>query len=118
MSGYDEEALVDYLKENSDGNYQKIECIDGQVNMVATQEEIEYWKGYVEKHIDDQKAVLTGINQKYDVCCNDSYNTTGIISGYMEVGRVYTGKNILKNHWPIISIIVAILISIVITITR
>ncbi|MCG4712203.1 hypothetical protein L0P28_15750, partial [Dorea formicigenerans] len=43
---------------------------------------------------------------------------TGIISGYMEVGRVYTGKNILKNHWPIISIIVAILISIVITITR
>lgn len=59
LSGYDEEALVDYLKENSDGNYQKIECIDGQVNMVATQEEIEYWKGYVEKHIDDQKAVLT-----------------------------------------------------------
>ena len=75
LSGYDEEALVDYLKENSDGNYQKIECIDGQVNMVATQEEIEYWKGYVEKHIDDQKAVLTGINQKYDMCCNDSYNT-------------------------------------------
>ena len=73
MSGYDEEALVDYLKENSDGNYQKIECIDGQVKMVATQEEIEYWKGYVEKH-DDQKAVLTGINQK-DMCCNDSYNT-------------------------------------------
>ncbi len=33
LSGYDEEALVDYLKENSDGNYQKIECIDGQVNM-------------------------------------------------------------------------------------
>ena len=45
-------------------------------------------------------------------------NSTGIISGYMEVGRVYTGKNILKNHWPIISIIVAILISIVITVTR
>ena len=58
LSGYDEEALVDYLKENSDGNYQKIECIDGQVNMVATQEEIEYWKGYVEKHIDDQKASI------------------------------------------------------------
>lgn len=75
LSGYDEEVLVDYLKENSDGNYQKIECIGGQVNMVATQEEIEYWKGYVEKHINDQKAVLTGINQKYDMCCNDSYNT-------------------------------------------
>ena len=45
-------------------------------------------------------------------------NSTGIISGYMKVGRVYTGKSILKNHWPIISIIVAILISIVITITR
>lgn len=52
-----------------------IVSFDGQVNMVATQEEIEYWKGYVEKHIDDQKAVLTGINQKYDMCCNDSYNT-------------------------------------------
>lgn len=75
LSGYDEEVLVDYLKENSDGNYQKIGCIGGQVNMVATQEEIEYWKGYVEKHINDQKAVLTGINQKYDMCCNDSYNT-------------------------------------------
>ena len=45
-------------------------------------------------------------------------NSTGIISGYMEVGRVYTGKNILKNHWTVISIIVAILISIVITVTR
>lgn len=75
LSGYDEETLVDYLKENSDGNYRKIECIDGQVNMVATQEEIEYWKGYVKKHIEDQKTVLTGINQKYDICCNDSYNT-------------------------------------------
>ncbi len=48
----------------------------------------------------------------------DDMNSTGIISGYMEVGRVYTGKNILKNHWPIISIIVTILISIVITVTR
>lgn len=45
-------------------------------------------------------------------------NSTSIISGYMEVGRVYAGKNILKNHWPIISIIVAIIISIVITVTR
>ena len=45
-------------------------------------------------------------------------NSKGIISGYMKVGRVYTGKSILKNHWPIISIIVAILISIVITVTR
>ena len=45
-------------------------------------------------------------------------NSTGIISGYMEVGRVYTGKNILKNHWPIITIIVAILISIVITVIK
>lgn len=75
LSGYTEEALVDYLKKNSDGNYQKIECIDGQVNMVATQEEIEYWKGYVEKHIDDQKVVLTSINKTYDIYCNDSYNT-------------------------------------------
>ncbi len=45
-------------------------------------------------------------------------NSTGIISGYMEVGRVYTGKNILKNHWPIITIIVAILISIAITVIK
>lgn len=42
LSGYDEEVLVDYLKENSDGNYQKIECIGGQVNMVATQEEMQH----------------------------------------------------------------------------
>lgn len=75
LSGYTEEALVDYLKKNSDGNYQKIECIDGQVNMVATQEEIEYWKRYVEKHIDDQKVVFTSINKTYDIYCNDSYNT-------------------------------------------
>ena len=38
-------------------------------------EQFEGLSGYVEKHIDDQKAVLTGINQKYDMCCNDSYNT-------------------------------------------
>lgn len=75
LSGYDEEALVDYLKKNSEGNYQKIECVDGQVHMVAAQEEIEYWKRYVEKHIEDQKAVLTDINQKYDAHCNDSYDT-------------------------------------------
>lgn len=75
LSGYTEEALIDYLKKNSDGNYQKIECIDGQVNMVATQEEIAYWKRYVEKHIDDQKVVLTSINKTYDIYCNDSYNT-------------------------------------------
>lgn len=75
LSGYDEEALADYLKENSEGNYQEIECVDGQVNMVATREEIEYWKEYAEKHIDAQKAVLTDINQKYDACCNDSYDT-------------------------------------------
>lgn len=72
LSGYDEEALVDYLKKNSEGNYQKIECIDEQVNMIATQEEIEYWKRYVEKHIEDQKAVLTDINQKYDALCHVS----------------------------------------------
>ena len=45
-------------------------------------------------------------------------NSTNIIGGYMEVGKVYTGKNILKNHWPIFSIIVVILISIVIAVTR
>lgn len=45
-------------------------------------------------------------------------NSIGIISGYKKGGRVYTGKNILKNHWPIISIIVVILISIVITVIR
>ncbi len=44
--------------------------------------------------------------------------STNIIGGYIEVGKVYTGKNILKNHWPIFSIIVVILISIVITVTR
>lgn len=43
--------------------------------MVATQEEIAYWKRYVEKHIDDQKVVLTSINKTYDIYCNDSYNT-------------------------------------------
>lgn len=40
--------------------------------MIATQEEIEYWKRYVEKHIEDQKAVLTDINQKYDALCHVS----------------------------------------------
>ena len=46
-------------------------------------------------------------------------NSTGIISGYMEVGRVYTGKKYIKKiTGQIISIIVAILISIVITVQR
>lgn len=45
-------------------------------------------------------------------------NSKGIISGYREVGKVYTGKNIFKNHWPIIGIIGMILISVVITVIR
>ena len=50
-------------------------------------------------------------------------NNTGCINLFEESGCIvhiitHKRKNILKNHWPIISIIVAILISIVITVTR
>ena len=45
-------------------------------------------------------------------------NSIDIISGYRSVGKIYTGNNIFKNHWPIISIIGIILISVVITIVK
>lgn len=45
-------------------------------------------------------------------------NSKDIISGYISVGKIYTGNNIFKNHWPIISIIGIILISVVITIVK
>lgn len=45
-------------------------------------------------------------------------NSKGVISGYQAVGKVYIGKNIFKNHWPLISIIVLVLFCIVITIIK
>lgn len=45
-------------------------------------------------------------------------NSKDIISGYISVGKIYTGNNIFKNHWPIISIIGIILICVVITIVK
>ena len=45
-------------------------------------------------------------------------NSKDIISGYRSVGKIYTGNNIFKNHWPIISIIGIILISVVTTIVK
>lgn len=45
-------------------------------------------------------------------------NSKDIISGYRSVGKIYTGNNIFKNHWPIISIIGIILICVVITIVK
>ena len=75
LSNYDDEKLAKYLKENSDGNYQKIECIDGQVHMLVTQEELTYWKNYATENVEKQKTTLTNVNEKYDAYCNDAYNT-------------------------------------------
>ena len=86
--------------------------------------EFEEWVLQVMLGIEEAAMRRNGINSITKVIPGvtddmlSAMNSTGIISGYMEVGRVYTGKNILKNHWPIISIIVTILISIVITVTR
>ena len=41
-----------------------------------------------------------------------------VITGFRVVGSIYTGKNILKNHWPIISIVMLILISVLFTIAK
>ena len=86
--------------------------------------EFEEWVLQVMLGIEEAAMRRNGINSITKVIPGvtddmlSAMNSTGIISGYMEVGRVYTGKSILKNHWPIISIIVTILISIVITVTR
>lgn len=32
-------------------------------------------------------------------------NNSGVITGFMSVERVYTGKGLFKNHWPIITIL-------------
>lgn len=86
--------------------------------------EFEEWVLQAMLGIEDAAMRRNGINSITKVTPGvtddmlSAMNSTGIISGYMEVGRVYTGKNILKNHWTVISIIVAILISIVITVTR
>lgn len=41
-----------------------------------------------------------------------------VITGFRVVGSIYTGKNILKNHWPMISIVMLILISVLFTIVK
>lgn len=35
--------------------------------------------------------------------------SSGIISGFRSVSKVYTGKNIFKNHWPVILILAIVL---------
>lgn len=45
-------------------------------------------------------------------------NSKDIITGFNAVGSVYTGKNPLKKHWPIISIVLSILISVLFTIAK
>ena len=39
-----------------------------------------------------------------------AFNGSGVISGYMALVRVFTGKNLLKNHWPILCIAAAVLV--------
>ena len=43
-------------------------------------------------------------------------NSKGVISGFRAVAQIYTGKNILKNHWPGICIALTILVSVLKTI--
>ena len=87
LSGYDEEALVDYLKENSDGNYQKIECIDGQVNMVATQEEISFIKAF---SCVGKTAIYCAMYQILDG--NPDYSI------YLNIYNVDTGKLVVGGN--------------------
>ena len=42
----------------------------------------------------------------------------GIIQSFTNLGKTYTKKNVLKKHWPIISIILTIILSIIITIVQ
>lgn len=42
----------------------------------------------------------------------------GTISRFSEIGRLYTGKNVLKNHWPIISIAIIIFTSVLLTVCK
>jgi len=39
----------------------------------------------------------------------------GSVSAYMAVGRIYTGRNALKNHWPLILIALICAASVIIT---
>lgn len=45
-------------------------------------------------------------------------NNKGIIQGFTNLGKTYTRKNVLKKHWPIISMILILVLSIIITIAR
>ena len=45
-------------------------------------------------------------------------NNKGIIQSFARLGKTYTKKNVLKKHWPIISIILTIILSIIITIVQ
>lgn len=74
--------------------------------------------------IEEAAAIRNGLNSITKVIPGvtddmiSAMNSKDIISGYRSVGKIYTGNNIFKNHWPIISIIGIILISVVITIVK
>lgn len=75
LSGMDDDALIEYLKENGDGNYEELTVRDELVQITVTEEDKEYWKAYARNMVDAQESILTNVSSKYKATCNDSFDT-------------------------------------------
>ena len=86
--------------------------------------EFEKWVVNSIKKIESEAMQVNGLNAitKLTPGIGDDMlavlNNKDIIGGFSAVGSIYTGKNILKKHWPIISIMLLILISALFTIIK
>lgn len=78
LSGMYEDDLMDYLKTNGDGNYEKLKVADGLVKISVTEEQANYWKKYAKDKIDEQLSILTNVSSKYSASCSDSFDVINV----------------------------------------
>lgn len=76
LSGMDEFALSDYLKEN--GDYTNLSIEDGQVVLLLNEEQIDYWKNYSATLIADRESILKAVNSRYYASYDEPYNVIKI----------------------------------------
>ena len=78
LSGMDEDKLLEYLKNNGEGNYENLTITDGSVQISVTEEQEEYWKKFAKDLAEAQVLTLTDVSPKYKAVYNDSFDEINV----------------------------------------
>ena len=78
LSGMDEDKLLEYLKNNGEGNYENLTITDGSVQISVTEEQEEYWKKFAKDLAEAQVLTLTDVSPKYKAIYNDSFDEINV----------------------------------------